>query len=667
MGVEGTRLVSPTETNTLWRLLQCLTCKSSLHVREERIACAACGAQWPWIHGVPHFHRAETAVASPLEDAARYLVEQSRETGWTRMLRRHPEYKQPRSAFSLLDWQQASWLPWLGLGTDAVALEVGAGHGAITWALAQSLGRVYAMETDPAALSFNRWRLDHERVANVQLLHATPMQLPFPPASFDLIVVNRVLERIHLWSDGACHEAQVDLLSRLASLLREGGVLVLPVANRFSYHMLAKRFRWGESRRSWKRERSARSENGYRTLLEESGFAQAEFHMARPSIIEPYFLTPLQKQAVKDHLEARIAGSPTMARHPWRRALKRLAVRFSPAGPATPFFVILASRDNHLVPRWRLLQHLASMGIEVGNHPTMRLVTRRGAVKNVITVVHESASGPRYVIRTSTAVPGSAPVLQRVFQSHKTAWERLSDQKFDIPQPHVLFQCGSYHYTIEGRLGGRPLSELFWFQSPASRLSLFREFLSPSIDLAVCASLSLRGAQGAIRISDLRWQLPDSLRGTPEADAIEEALTHRDDQDWVQHGDFTLNNVLLDQVTGRLSLVDWESLVQGVPPLFDVYTLLLTSLHLAQNYPGGEQDHQVFDAVLFGRGPWADTYREGLRQACNRLALTAEQAWIMFLQSLAIRMLRHYDLRLSHPKFLRVAVRKRAQFLLFQH
>jgi protein-L-isoaspartate O-methyltransferase len=633
-------------------------------VSQARIECPGCGAQWPWINDVPHFQRADPPVANPLEDAARYLVEQSRETGWTRLLRQHPEYKQSHSAFSLLDWQQASWLPWLGLDKDAVALEMGAGHGAITWALAQSVGRVYAMEADPAALSFNRWRLQQERVGNVQLLHATPVQLPFAPGAFDLIVVNRVLERIHQWSDGACRAAQLDLLRALASLLREGGVLVLPVANRFSYHMLAKRLSWGESRLLWKLERSARSQRGYRKLLEEAGFAQAEFSMARPSTLEPYFLAPLQKQAVKAHLRTRIADSPAMARHPWKRALRRLAVRFGPAAPATPFFVILASREHNLPPAWRLINHLTSLGMDVGNRPAMRLVTRRGAVKNVITTAHESAAGRRYVIRTSTAAPGSATVLHRVFYFHKMAWERLSNQSFDVPPPLALLQCGRYHYSIEGRLDGHPLSELFWFQSPAKRLSLFRQYLWPSLGLAVCVSHALRGTQGATQISEERWQLPESLRGTPEADQIEEALTRREGCDWVQHGDFTLNNILLDQATGRLSLVDWESLVQGVPPLFDVYTFLLTSMHLAQNHSGRQQDDQVFDAVFFGRGPWADTYREGLRQACSGLALTSEQAWIMFVQTLAIRMLRHYDLRVSHTAFLRFAVRKRDQFLL---
>jgi protein-L-isoaspartate O-methyltransferase len=629
--------------------------------------CSACGAQWPWIDGVPHFHSAETAVTNPLEDAARYLVEQSREIGWTRLLRLHPEYKHSGSAFTLLDWQQASWLPWLGLGGDAVALEVGASHGAITWALAQSVGRVYATEANPSELSFNRWRLDHERISNVQLLHATPMQLPFAPGSFDLIVVNRVLERIHRWSDEAPDKAQADLLHRLATLLREGGILVLPVANRFSYQALAKRF-WlrDDSRLSWKLESSARTEAGYRNLLERAGFSAAEFYMARPSATEPYFLTPLEKQSVREHLRTRIADSPVMARHPWRQALKRFAVRLSPVAPSMPFFVILASRERELSPRWRLINQLVNVGVEVGVRSGMTLVTRRGAVKNIITPSDGSRSGPQHIIRTSTAVPRSVVVLQRVFEFHKIAWKRLSNQKFDIPQPHAFLQCGNHQYAIEGGLKGQPLSELFWFQSQAKRQHLFQRYLPSSIEIAVCTALSLRGVEGAAQISEQRWQLPDGLRGTPEADEIQVALTHRHDEDWVQHGDFTLNNLLFDRASGRFSLVDWESLVQGVPPLFDVYTFLLTSLHLARNFQHGEHEQQVFEHVFFGRGPWTDMYRDGIGQACSGLALTADQAWIMFVQSLAIRMLRHYDLRVRHEQFLHLAVRKRDRFLLFK-
>lgn len=128
------------------------------------------------------------------------------------------------------------------LTSDAVAdadtvLEVGAGTGLITIAIAKRARQVIATDYSYEMLAALRTRIERERLSNVRCWFADIYKLGQPPNSFDVVVAANVL---HLVPDIA------GALAALRLVLRPGGKLIAPtfchdetLLARFSSRLLA--------------------------------------------------------------------------------------------------------------------------------------------------------------------------------------------------------------------------------------------------------------------------------------------------------------------------------------------------------------------------------------------------------------------------------------------
>lgn len=106
-----------------------------------------------------------------------------------------------------------------GVSGSASVLEVAAGTGLMTAAIAPRAGRVVAIDYAEPMLAVLRKRLADSGLSNVECACADLYALDYPAGSFDAVVAGNVL---HLVPDlpGA--------LARLRRLLRPGGKLVAP-------------------------------------------------------------------------------------------------------------------------------------------------------------------------------------------------------------------------------------------------------------------------------------------------------------------------------------------------------------------------------------------------------------------------------------------------------
>lgn len=114
------------------------------------------------------------------------------------------------------------------------ALDVGAGFGANTLALAQSYAHVVATDIVPERLAFIGKRCRQRGIENVTLLRAPFETVPLAAAVADLVVCNGVLEWVGAWdAEGDPEEAQRAMLRRLSLTLKEDGLLYIGIENRF--------------------------------------------------------------------------------------------------------------------------------------------------------------------------------------------------------------------------------------------------------------------------------------------------------------------------------------------------------------------------------------------------------------------------------------------------
>jgi SAM-dependent methyltransferase len=609
---------------------------------------------------------------------------------------------------SLLDWQRASWLALLGLEENAVALDIGSGYGAITHSLASVAGEVYSLEAMTERIEFTRIRLEQEGIANVRLIQGSALNLPFPENSFDLIVVNGVLEWTGEWeTNGNPRAVQRRFLKHLRGLLRDDGLLVIGIENRFGYNL----FQGGldhsnlpytslmpraaaslylrlshraHHRTSLNPQREYRtytySERGYRKLLAESDFKLATIYWADPGYNQPYSLVPMQSTRVRQYFWWKRADPSGAFRSDWRWRAKGGLAWILPF--VAPDFVILAEkgttagrgRRNHLVKP--LGREAPLIGTSA---PVCMLCTCPFSPKSLIKVFESGSDTPSLVLKASTAARGSKEAVQSEFRNLSLVTRHLRMQTsagFAVPTPLDLYEVGRLSFTAESVAAGQQLSTLIFRDERYRRPGYLRKELARCVDVALQLAKMLRG-ELAIKEFDLTTlTLPPEVQSEPEIQRMMKDGAHSlrfpADESWAQHGDFTIENILLERSGAPLTVIDWEHLARGVPPLSDVFSLLISVLPVVTlEGPNVGPEQRSFEPkfleAFFGRASWAGLFRDLLLHACKESSLPTEQVWEAFVRFLILRI--HHFVPISspamtaHSKFLVCALQRRGEFL----
>jgi ubiquinone/menaquinone biosynthesis C-methylase UbiE len=354
----------------------CPKCNSELHLESHECICSHCSDRWEIRDGIPRFFDPGYYWGEVPEPEAIALLDEARSLGWRDAVEQHFKSSAPMQ-YSILNWQsRASWLPLLGLRSGAVALDVGSGYGAITHALAVSCAEVYSLEAISHRIEFSRIRMQQEGLSNVQLMQASATELPIRENSFDLIVLNGVLEWVGQWDTSASPDAiQLRFLQKLHRALKPEGILLVGIENRIGYNFFAGGRdhsglpytglmpRWLASlvlrhskRPPHRSELNARhqyrtytySEEGYRRILRKAGFRYPSFYAAEPGYNEPISLVPLHRNALTAHILRTMSEPNLGSRRRWRRLAKLYMSRLGLFRAFIPEFVIIANKESSL-------------------------------------------------------------------------------------------------------------------------------------------------------------------------------------------------------------------------------------------------------------------------------------------------------------------------------
>lgn len=246
--------------------------------------------------------------------------------------------------------KRAVHLELLKLKGSEVAVDLGCMWGAITIPLAKQVSQVLGVDQTEESLKFSQARAKEEGLHNVNFLCANLREAELPANTFDVAIVNGVLEWIpeeeeielkDYWygnvkreASGNPKEMQLSFLKNIHNGLADQGKLMLSIENRYDYKMffgtrdphtgtlfttiVPKKVANWISKRVKKREYRPwiYSFSEMKDLLKEAGFGDVKLYSCWPNYRYPEFITP--------YGEPNTYFRPVPSKHDGRMTLKRI-------------------------------------------------------------------------------------------------------------------------------------------------------------------------------------------------------------------------------------------------------------------------------------------------------------------------------------------------------
>lgn len=648
----------------------CLKCEGTLRHTTHRMECPACGAHWPLDQSIPSYGSAKY-YGEVTQEALHELIALAERGHWLTAVRTMFKDSKPELYDYIADLNRASWIPILPIGPNSTVLDLSSGLGALTHALALNYHHVVSVEPVEDMVRFTKLRLDQEGLKNVDLIQTTLAALPFSTHTFDLIVLNGVLEWVREWpSSGSSREAQIVVLKNLRRLLKPRGVLVIGTENRIGYTSVLRRtgrpriqstdvmFPWLDAlyRRLEKPGfyRSladstkgggpyTHSPNGYVDLLRQAGFPLVDLWWPPNGYNSPHTMLRASNRAAirsywdfdrryRDRLHG--YGLARQLRH-WAVVDTNLIHRMFP--DVIMIAALNTERGEHLdssVPLLAALeQHLAGdrcYADSLATHPYKN--------KSVLQVRSDNTD-TLAVVKVANVKLSGADIVQRSYQNLQRLHSSFtaSDPVLagSIPSPMGVVRVGSLLATMESSAHGSRLVDLVLDRRYFDRRDRVRRHLERIASWLIASkpALDASGSDGLIDPIPPEWLVaPDRDTG---AGSVPERFTG------AQHGDFNPENIFIDEDSQQLCVIDWDSCATGYPPLFDWFCLV-TGLYYTHERVRGLPRGQTVESISFRQtyfeASWFSEVILSLSlRLCDRLGLDSARLLDYFLLYIVVR------------------------------
>lgn len=247
--------------------------------------------------------------------------------------------KEYRGQFDFtLEDNRADWRFPIEVSKNHTVLDIGAGMGRISLPLAKVAGKVMAVDQTFLRMKFLKIMAGKLNLPNLETYVGDIFTLPFEPESFDLIVMNGVLEWVGATDRFADpREAQLESLKICKKLLKPGGHLYIGIENRWAIAYLRAidhsglRFTsymprfladwYTRLRKGHPYDTYTYGQSGYENLLKEAGFANNDFYLVYPGYNRPRVLIPYEKLNIFEYVISKLMVESNFK----RKAVKMLS------------------------------------------------------------------------------------------------------------------------------------------------------------------------------------------------------------------------------------------------------------------------------------------------------------------------------------------------------
>jgi len=217
-------------------VLICKKCAASLIPGDTCWTCCNCNASYPSVPGLVRINPSPYYWGEISRDAMRATLERARQTSWRDAViwagRENKWMDAKRIVFSQ---GCCDWYPEVSIKRDMRALDIGSGWGNLAFLMSQRISEVYSLEGVIERADFQQIRREQEQIDNLIVVNSDLTILPFKHASFDLVVLNGVLEWMGLADLGRNpRDIQLSICKHIVKLLKPGGYLYIGIENRVS-------------------------------------------------------------------------------------------------------------------------------------------------------------------------------------------------------------------------------------------------------------------------------------------------------------------------------------------------------------------------------------------------------------------------------------------------
>ncbi len=237
---------------------------------------------------------------------------------------------------------RADWHFNVPITKTSKILDLGAGMGRSSIPLARIAGKVVAVDQSFLRIKFLKKRAESQKLNNVEVYVGDLFDLPFEEESFDLVVMNGLLEWI-----GATdrfddpREAQVVALKICHKFLKKGGHLYVGIENRYALSYLRGIDHGGLRFTSYMPRMIANwytllrkghpyntytyNVGGYKKILKEAGFKKSDFYLVYPGYNLPRIVIPYDNLNVLAYVIQML-----MDGNSWRRKVAKKVSKIKP-------------------------------------------------------------------------------------------------------------------------------------------------------------------------------------------------------------------------------------------------------------------------------------------------------------------------------------------------
>jgi hypothetical protein len=207
----------------------------------------------------------------------------------------------------------------------------------------------------------------------------------------------------------------------------------------------------------------------------------------------------------------------------------------------------------------------------------------------------------------------------------------LKQKNIHIPTPLQFISMQERDFAVQSAVHGVPLSEMirsyFIHGKRAFAINILDELLNVLIHLQEILTKTM--SESVLIVSEELFANYLNLPGK----FCRHSLSENTPQ--VQHGDFTAVNLYKDKRTNTWSVIDWESLALGYPPLFDLYSLF-TSVRFSEpkilNFKDRmEYYYYSFIQTYFCENWFSGSLKEILDSYCRHFIIDSRYIYDYFL------------------------------------